>query len=119
MSSELTWGTEIGSSVGKAPMGSSSESSLASINSLREVALTLLREVECLRTVHRTGVNGDFYEEVQRYEMELIRGALLRTQGNQRRAARLLGIKPTTLNCKIKRYGISVIEEEGDGGVIV
>ena len=45
-------------------------------------------------------------EEVQRYESELIRHALQRTGGNQRRAAKLLGVKVTTLNCKIKRLGI-------------
>jgi len=36
----------------------------------------------------------------------LIRQALQRTHGNQRRAAQLLGVKVTTLNCKIKRLGI-------------
>jgi DNA-binding NtrC family response regulator len=45
-------------------------------------------------------------EEVQRYESELIRQALQRTHGNQRRAAKLLRVKVTTLNCKIKRLGI-------------
>jgi DNA-binding NtrC family response regulator len=44
---------------------------------------------------------------VQRYESELIREALQRTRGNQRRAAKLLGVKVTTLNCKIKRLGIA------------
>jgi DNA-binding NtrC family response regulator len=43
---------------------------------------------------------------VQRYESELIRQALQRTHGNQRRAAKLLGVKVTTLNCKIRRLGI-------------
>jgi transcriptional regulator with GAF, ATPase, and Fis domain len=47
-------------------------------------------------------------EEVQRYEIELIRAALQRTRGNQRKAAKLLDVKVTTLNCKIKRYGIEV-----------
>ncbi len=39
---------------------------------------------------------------------ELIRNALQRTRGNQRRAAKLLGVKVTTLNCKIKRFGIEL-----------
>jgi len=43
---------------------------------------------------------------MQRYESELIRDALQRTRGNQRRAAKLLGVKVTTLNCKIKRLGL-------------
>jgi DNA-binding NtrC family response regulator len=43
----------------------------------------------------------DFYEEVERFEIELIRLALDRTHGCQAQAARLLRIKPTTLNSKI------------------
>jgi DNA-binding protein Fis len=40
----------------------------------------------------------DFYMEVQRFETGLIRLALDHTHGNQARAARLLHIRPTTLN---------------------
>jgi DNA-binding NtrC family response regulator len=85
----------------------SSEVEISNLNGLREAALTLLREVESLATRHpqfnsRLGLQ----EEVLRYESELIRQALQRTGGNQRRAAKLLGVKVTTLNCKIKRLGI-------------
>ena len=48
----------------------------------------------------------DFYDEVERFETGLIRLALDHTGGHQARAARLLRIKPTTLNSKIKLYGI-------------
>jgi DNA-binding NtrC family response regulator len=48
----------------------------------------------------------DFQREVRRFESDLIRCALIRTGGRQRRAARLLGIKAATLNAKIKRYRI-------------
>jgi DNA-binding NtrC family response regulator len=48
----------------------------------------------------------DFYEEVERFETGLIRLALDQTRGHQAQAARLLHIKPTTLNSKIKLYGI-------------
>jgi len=48
----------------------------------------------------------DFYSEVERFESGLIRLALDQTGGHQARAARLLHIKPTTLNSKIKLYGI-------------
>ena len=48
----------------------------------------------------------DFYSEVQRFETGLIRLALDQTHGHQAQAARLLRIKPTTLNSKIKLYGI-------------
>jgi DNA-binding NtrC family response regulator len=85
-------------------------SSIHNLNSLREAAITLLREVESLASreePHSTQRLG-LQEEVQRYESELIREALQRTRGNQRRAAKLLGVKVTTLNCKIKRLGITV-----------
>src|SRR5687767_2521847 len=52
------------------------------------------------------GVN--FYDEVRRFEIDLIRRALERTGGHQSRAARLLGMNATTLNSKIKTYGISL-----------
>ncbi len=83
-------------------------SSFHNINTLREAAMTLLREVESLASqqeppsTQRLGLQ----EEMQRYESELIRDALHRTRGNQRRAAKLLGVKVTTLNCKIKRLGL-------------
>jgi DNA-binding protein Fis len=48
----------------------------------------------------------DFYDEVQRFETHLIRMALAETGGNQARAAKLLGIKATTLNSKIKLFRI-------------
>ena len=48
----------------------------------------------------------DFYDEVTRFEINLIKLALERAGRNQAAAARLLHIKPTTLNFKIKLYGI-------------
>ena len=50
----------------------------------------------------------DFYDEVQRFETHLIKMALSETGGNQAKAARLLGIKATTLNSKIKLFKIDV-----------
>jgi DNA-binding NtrC family response regulator len=48
----------------------------------------------------------DFYDEVRRFEVDLIRRALEQTDGHQSRAARLLGMNATTLNSKIKTYNI-------------
>ncbi len=48
----------------------------------------------------------DFYDEVTQFEINLIKLALERAGRNQAAAARLLHIKPTTLNFKIKLYGI-------------
>lgn len=82
-------------------------SSINNLDTLREAAITLLREVESLASQQEPQpVRLGLQEEVQRYETELIREALQRTRGNQRRAAKLLGVKVTTLNCKIKRLGI-------------
>ena len=47
-----------------------------------------------------------FYEEVTNFEIELIKQALGCTKGNQRAAARLLGLKITTLNSKVKAYNL-------------
>jgi DNA-binding NtrC family response regulator len=49
----------------------------------------------------------DFYDEVQQYEIELIRSALNQCGGNQSRAAKLLHLKSTTLNAKMKHYGLN------------
>lgn len=46
----------------------------------------------------------DFYREIELYEIELIKRALQRCGGSQRRAAELLGLNPTTLNAKIKHF---------------
>jgi DNA-binding NtrC family response regulator len=52
------------------------------------------------------GVN--FYDEVKKFEIDLIRRALEQTGGHQSRAARLLGLNATTLNSKIKSYNINI-----------
>jgi DNA-binding NtrC family response regulator len=47
-----------------------------------------------------------FYDEVKKFEIDLIQRALDQTAGHQSRAARLLGLNATTLNSKIKSYNI-------------
>jgi DNA-binding NtrC family response regulator len=47
-----------------------------------------------------------FYDEVNRFQIELIRRALEMTGGHQSRAAKLLGMNTTTLNSKIRYYNI-------------
>lgn len=78
------------------------------LETLRLLSNSLVREIEALRK-GRTAVipnKINLIEEVQRFEKELIRCALLRVGGRQRQAARLLNVKVTTLNAKIRRYGI-------------
>jgi transcriptional regulator with GAF, ATPase, and Fis domain len=48
----------------------------------------------------------DFYNEVQRFEILLIKKALRMTGGSQVKAAKLLKLNATTLNSKIKSYQI-------------
>jgi transcriptional regulator with PAS, ATPase and Fis domain len=78
------------------------------LDTLREVTLALLREVESLRVSPPANIkrSGRLRDDVQRFEIDLIRSALDRTDGSQTRAAKLLGVKTTTLNSKIKRYKI-------------
>ncbi|HEX8719308.1 MAG TPA: helix-turn-helix domain-containing protein [Pyrinomonadaceae bacterium] len=89
---------------------------------IRELAVALLGEVESLAgpespaAAPPAGVEeSDFYEMIRAYEKFLIRRALLRSRGNQAKAARMLGLKPTTLHNKIKVYDIKV----GPGAVEV
>ena len=78
------------------------------IEMLKNVALNLLKEVQVLSTLEAADiVRGiQFYDEVERFERELITRALELTGGHQVRASRLLGLKVTTLNSKVKRYQI-------------
>src|SRR6266436_9607494 len=77
------------------------------LDALKDVALTLLEAVDSLRCAEQSRHHSvRLHDEVQRFETDLIRTALERTGGNQARAARLLGVKHTTLNAKIKRYQI-------------
>lgn len=78
------------------------------IEALKKLTRQLLKEVQSLEESRAPYAKNSIRlsEEVQRFEVDLIRCALTRTSGNQRRAARLLGIKATTLNSKIKRYNI-------------
>jgi DNA-binding NtrC family response regulator len=48
----------------------------------------------------------DFYDEVRRFEIALIRKALRLTRGSQVQAAKLLKLNATTLSTKIKNYRI-------------
>ena len=113
MSSAAIWrGEALASALSSAKAGQSSillrEATLDNrLDALREVALTLLAAVDSLRSGQSTRDQSvRLQDEVQRFETDLIRTALKKTRGNQARAARLLGVKHTTLNAKIKRYQI-------------
>jgi len=111
MSNSLSWESETNLAPHETPPRTS-QVTAHTLNSLREAALTVLREVDSLTSSQPSPpAKFGLQEEVQRYEIELITNALQRTRGNQRRAAKLLGVKVTTLNCKIKRFNISIPDE--------
>lgn len=81
----------------------------ARLDRLQTVALSLVQEIKSLKiTGSKVNVTEgiDFYDEVRKFEIDLIRQALVLTDGHQIRAAHLLGLGVTTLNSIIKRYGI-------------
>lgn len=79
---------------------------------LRELSseVTLLRrdsfalELSTLYPDLRSDSQIQFADKVRCFEIRLIGQALDLTGGNQKLAARLLGLRPTTLNEKMKRY---------------
>src|SRR5256885_2323771 len=120
MSSALMWRTEE-FSPGASQSTLLREATLENrLSVLQDIALSLLSEVESLRgaPAARGEGNLNLHDEVRRFESDLIRAALQKTNGSQVRAARLLSVKQTTLNAKIKRYKISIIDrEQGTGRV--
>jgi DNA-binding NtrC family response regulator len=82
----------------------------------RECLRTEISDPQTAQAAMRAGASGvsqleigrgiNFYDEVRRFEIDLIRRALEQTGGHQSRAARLLGMNATTLNSKIKTYNI-------------
>lgn len=85
---------------------------------IRDLAAELLDQTEALEhegelaeataTIAALGTNSaiDFFEEVRQFEVRLIKRALELAGGNQARAAQLLGLGTTTLNYKVKTYGL-------------
>ena len=88
------------------------------LKTMRNLASALLEESEALEhegelaeasaTIATLGTNGaiDFFDEVRQFEIRLIKRALELASGNQSRAAQLLGLGTTTLNYKVKTYGL-------------
>jgi DNA-binding NtrC family response regulator len=64
--------------------------------------------------VDENGHHLTFADAMLRYEVSLIRNALVQTGGNQSKAARLLALPVTTLNSKIKKLKIEVPKYSAD-----
>jgi len=89
------------------------------VDQLIMLAKALTSEIETLQAELTSDHNGqqidfsndgiDFYGEVEHYEIELIKSALSACGGNQTQAAKLLHLKSTTLNAKMKHYGLNPV----------
>ena len=85
------------------------------VDQLVILAKALATEIETLKAELSKNQNNepinnegiDFYDEIERYEIELIRSALNQCGGNQTQAAKLLHLKSTTLHAKMKHYGLN------------
>ncbi|MEP6570474.1 MAG: helix-turn-helix domain-containing protein [Acidobacteriota bacterium] len=110
MNSTATWETEEIERASPVDEHNEALTSRNNISTVRELVLRLLCEVQSINEVSALTIEGgfDFYEEVSRFEIDLIRRALVQTGGHQVRAAKLLNLKVTTLNSKIKHYQISL-----------
>jgi|SRR5215831_2584836 len=80
------------------------------VETLKNCAAMLMQAIDACDRQERNRIEdaGNFYALVDAFEAQLITDALRRTNGNQTRAAKLLGLKVTTLNTKIKQLRRSV-----------
>ena len=85
------------------------ESILINFNRLKDIVVEIGWEIEKLNgsQTRLFEENFDLHDEVRNYEIKLIEIALKKTKGSQAKAIKLLGIKKSTLNAKIKRFNIS------------
>jgi DNA-binding NtrC family response regulator len=77
------------------------DSKLANILSIISTLSAAVEEL-CSINVPLLNEEFDFYNEVERFESNLIKNALRITDGSQVKAAKLLNLKATTLNAKMK-----------------
>ena len=76
------------------------------IGIVQELVNKLLSEVESITSPGRLQFGDGFKlnEQIQNFETDIIRHALYLSNGKTNEAARMLGIKLTTLHAKIKRF---------------
>ena len=84
------------------------QSTTPRIGIVKQLLNKLLNELETVNENERVNLDENFnlYEQMKNFEMDIIRQALYLTDYNQRLAAQMLGINYTTLNAKMKRFGI-------------
>ncbi len=79
---------------------------LANISSLVSSLNAAVEDLEAL-DLTKMDEKFDLYNEVERFEIKLIKSALRITGGSQIKAAKLLKLNATTLNAKIKSLRLS------------
>jgi len=85
----------------------------SNLSLIKALATTLLSEIDSWnenQQILLSEARFDLNEKVREFEIKLIKAALVKTGGNQRQAANLLGIKPTTLHNKIKTLEIQLLK---------
>lgn len=97
------------------PTAESLENMNGQLNLLKSLNLLLAREIEFIEKFENRLGDGffceekiDFYKELERFEINMIRVALIKSKGRQKEAAHALGINPQTFHAKIKRYKIEI-----------
>lgn len=82
-----------------------SRATVNELDNLRRTVRNLLHQVDSMACgVQIDADKGvDFYQAVERFEAELIRSALDLSGGRQNQAARLLKLRNSTLNSKMKQ----------------
>ena len=86
------------------------------LEALRSLALVFLREVNSLKKIlgqkrpRQSDDPIDLEKEMAAIETGMIKWALMKTNGNQAAAAKMLSINPTTLHAKMKRYRIKATD---------
>jgi DNA-binding NtrC family response regulator len=82
---------------------------------IKALATTLISEIESLKIDDEVKIeeeNFNLSEKVKEFEIKIIKLALLKTGGNQTHAAKLVGVKNSTLHNKIKTYKIEPFKFE-------
>lgn len=88
------------------------------IEALKSLSQLLVREIDSLGERQSAALEKEIENEkpinllaeLQHFEVGMIRCALIRAGGRQSEAAKLLGLKPTTLFEKMKRYRINLTD---------
>jgi DNA-binding protein Fis len=107
----LGWSRSLGDQETTQPAASQDVPSVRAL-ALKVLAYALLERIEQLERPREQGEvrNLHLADEVRRFESAMIRSALNITGGRKRPAARLLGMKSTTIHAKIRRYKIDLDE---------